>query len=87
MWIFTRHALRRLRERGYAPADVLAVVDGGVPALVFPSPREKSVDIYFGRVGEKYIMVPADRTKRTIITVRPMRKKEKEIFRKEMENG
>jgi hypothetical protein len=73
-----------MAERNYLRAEILAVLDGDVPAIVYPSPREASVDLYFGRVGAKFFMVPVDRIERTIITVRPMRKDEKTIFIREV---
>jgi len=38
----------------------------------------------FGQVGEKFLMIPVDRVKESIITVRPMRKAEKAIYLKEI---
>jgi hypothetical protein len=87
MWRFTKHCLERLSERGYAKDEVLSVLDGDVPSFVYPSPKEESVDLYFGRVGEKFLMIPVDRLNRTIITVRPMRKGEKENYLREVKNG
>lgn len=84
MWKFTRHAVERMKERGYLETDVLQVLEGDVPALVYPSPREETVDLYFGNAGDKFMMIPVDRVKETIITVRPMRKKEKAVYNKEV---
>jgi hypothetical protein len=85
MWRFTQHALQRMRERGFTPDEVLLVLNGEVPTLVYPSPRENTVDLFFGRVGEKYLMIPVDRGEETIITVRTMRKKERTIYHKEVD--
>ena len=62
------------------------VLNGDVPAIVYPSPKEDTVGLYFGRVWKKFLMIPVDRTTLSIITVRPMRKKEKEIFLKEIDH-
>ncbi len=70
MWRFTRHALDRMTERGYLETDVLQILEGDVPAYVYPSPREETVDLYFGCIGDKFMMIPVDRGKETIITVR-----------------
>jgi hypothetical protein len=87
MWHFTNHAKERMVERGYSQEEILMVVDGEVPSIVYGSPKEKTVDMYFGKVGGKFIMIPVDRTSRSIITVRAMRKGEKEIYIKEVNNG
>lgn len=86
MWKFTRHALERMKEREYLETDILKVLEGDVPVLVYPSPREETVDLYFGNVGYKFMMIPVDRENETIITVRPMRKNEKALFIQEVKN-
>ncbi len=43
--------------------------------------------MYFGKVGDKFLMIPVDRMTTSIITVRPMRKNEKDVFTKEVKNG
>ena len=84
MWNFTKHAHLRMKEREYLETDILQILEGDVSAVIYPSPREETVDLYFGRVGDKFIMIPVDRVKETIITVRPMRKSEKTVFIKEV---
>jgi hypothetical protein len=86
MWLFTQHVLLRMKERGYTHDEILMVINGEVPVIVYPSPREKTVDLYFGKVDDKYLMIPVDRVKKSIITARPMRKQEKMLFLKEVEN-
>jgi len=86
MWKFTNHVLTRMTERGYIRDELLMILEGDVPAIIFPSPKEVTVDLYFGCIGEKYLMIPVDRTTLAIITVRPMRKNEKILFIKEIEN-
>jgi hypothetical protein len=87
MWHFTKHCLERMIERGYGKDEVLCVLNGDVPSFVYPSPKEESVDMFFGRVGEKFMMIPVDRSSQAIITVRPMRKGEKENYLREVKNG
>jgi hypothetical protein len=86
MWIFSKHVLVRMKERGFTHDDILMILNGNVPTLVYPSPIEKTVDLYFGKTASGFIMIPVDRFKKTIITVRPMRKEEKIIFLKEIKN-
>jgi hypothetical protein len=87
MWYFTNHVKERMVERGYSQEEILMILDGEVPSIVYVSPKENTVDMYFGKVGGKFIMIPVDRTSRSIITVRAMRKGEKEIYIKEVDNG
>jgi broad-specificity NMP kinase len=86
MWHFTKHVRERMVERGYSQEEVLMVLDGEVPSIVYISPKENTVDMYFGKVGDKFIMIPVDRTSQSIITVRAMRKGEKELYMKEVNN-
>jgi hypothetical protein len=86
MWYFTKHVRERMIERGYSQEEVLMVLDGEVPSIVYVSPKENTVDMYFGKVGDKFIMIPVDRTNQSIITIRAMRKGEKELFMKEVNN-
>jgi hypothetical protein len=73
-----------MKERGFSPEEVLMILNGEVPTLIYPSPREKTVDLYFGRIGEKFAMIPVDRADESIITIRPMRKEEKAIYLREI---
>jgi len=86
MWHFTKHAQERMLERGYSQEEVLMVLDGEVPSIIYPSPKENTVDLYFGKIGEKFIMIPVDRTTQSIITIRAMRKGEKNQYMKEVKN-
>jgi hypothetical protein len=76
-----------MTERNYTRNEVLSVLDGDVPSVIYPSPKEDTVDLYYGKSGEKFMMIPVDRTTYSIITVRPMRKNEKHLFLKEVGNG
>jgi hypothetical protein len=53
-----------MRERGFTQEEILMVLDTGVPVLVYPSPRDETVDIYFGKAGDKFLMIPVDRIKK-----------------------
>lgn len=75
-----------MEERGFSKNEVLQILNGEVPAIIFPSPQDEMVDMYFGKVGEKFLMIPVDRESKSVITVRAMRKKEKEIFLSEVIN-
>jgi hypothetical protein len=86
MWKFTKHFLLRIDERNYTQDELLSVLNGDVPAIMYPSPREESVNLYYGQIGNKYLMIPVDIEKKTIITIRPMNKKEKSTFLKETSN-
>lgn len=84
MWQFTQHALLRMKERGYTENEILSVLNGEVPTYAYKNPKDGTVDLYFGQVGGKFVMIPANREKETIITIRPMHKKEREVYLKEV---
>jgi hypothetical protein len=87
MWKFSNHAKIRTGERGFSESDILKVLDEEIPSIVLQSPREDTVDLYFSKINTKYLLIVVDRMTHIIITVRPMRKNEKEQFEKEMTNG
>jgi hypothetical protein len=55
--------------------------------LIVQSPHDEAVDLYFGLVDSKWILVVANRVTKSLITVRPMRDKEKQIYKKEFDNA
>ena len=86
MWQFSRHILQRIEERGYNRGQILQVVNLEVNVLIVQSPHDEEVDLYFGLVDSKWILVVANRITKSLITVRPMRKKEKQLYSKEFGN-
>jgi transposase len=87
MWNFSNHAKTGTKERGFSTNDILKVLDEEIPSIVLQSPREDTVDLYFSKINTKYLLIVVDRITHVIITVRPMRKNEKDQFVKEMTNG
>lgn len=73
-------------ERGYDEVEILSVVENWVPIIINRSPIDESVDLYFGEIDKKYIVVVVNRHTKTFITVRPMSRKERKLFKKEFEN-
>ena len=86
MWKFSKHALNRIDERGYSQDSILKILKEEVPSIILPSPKEDSVDLYFSKIDQKYVLIVVDKYTYIVITVRPMRKKEKLVFIKEIEN-
>jgi hypothetical protein len=86
MWKFSNHALKRIDERGYSQDAILKILMDEFPSIRLASPREESVDLIFSTIGLKYLLIVVDKYSDTIITVRPMRKKEKTAFIKELGN-
>jgi hypothetical protein len=86
MWKFSRHIIQRAEERGYSREQILQIVNLEVNALIVKSPIDEEVDLYFGFVDSKYILVVADSKTKSLITARPMRDKEKIVYKKEFEN-
>jgi hypothetical protein len=87
MWKFTKHAQLRMAERNVTEEQILQILDGNVTSIVYQSPVDKEVDMYFGKTGNKCLMIPVNRTTRSVITVRPMRKNEKKLFMSEVQDG
>lgn len=87
MWRFTKHFRLRMSERGYSEFEVLSVLNGIVAVIIQPSRQDTEVHLYYGKVGLKYMMIAVNKETRSLITVRGMRKKEKEIFHKETGDG
>jgi hypothetical protein len=87
MWSFSAHAQIRMQERGFSAIDLLKVLQKEVHSIILPSPKDDTVDLYFSRIDKRYLLVVVDRITHIVITVRPMRRKEKDAFIKEIVNG
>ena len=81
---FLKHSLDRLDERKFSRESILSILNKEVDVVIYPSTRDEDIDLYFGKCGGKYILVVYNRQTSTIVTVRNMRKKEKEIFNEVM---
>jgi hypothetical protein len=78
--ICSRHSLERINERGFSKESILSIVNKETDVVVYPSTRDRDIDLYFGKDGSKYLLVVYNRKTGTIVTVRNMRKIEKDIF-------
>ena len=87
MWKFSKHILKRMKERDFSKDEILKVVNENVLVLIIESPRDESIDIYFGRVERKFIMVPVNKLTKNLITVRNMRKNEKKAYLEEIKHA
>jgi len=86
MWKFSKLALQRLEERGYSQDSILMVLREETQSIILSSPREESVDLYFCKIESRYLLIVTDKISQTVITARPMRKKEKQAFIARIEN-
>ncbi|MDM8564963.1 hypothetical protein QUF74_04855 [Candidatus Halobeggiatoa sp. HSG11] len=66
-----------MEERNFYDDELLQILNKNVTTIVVPSPKDKTVDLYFGKVKNKYIMVVVNRNTCNVVTVRNMRKNEK----------
>ena len=81
---FSKHSLDRLNERKFSRESIISILNKEVDVVIYPSTRDEDIDLYFGKCRGKYILVVYNRQTSTIVTVRNMRKKEKEIFNEVM---
>jgi uncharacterized DUF497 family protein len=86
MAIFSRHSLDRIKERGFSKESILTIVSKETDVIIYPSTRDTDIDLYFGKDGPKYLLVIFNKRTETIVTVRNMRKKEKNIFTEVIRN-
>ena len=86
MWCFSDHIKKRMDERGYDEIEILSIVEHWVPVIISRSPIDESVDMFFGETQKKYIVVIVNRYTKTLITARPMNRKERKLYKKEFEN-
>jgi hypothetical protein len=84
MYHFTHHCSVRIKEREISEEAVLQIIYKKVDVLIMPSDQDKDVDLYFGKIGEKYWLVVCDRYSNNIITVRRMRKQEKSLYERKL---
>ena len=87
MWKFSKHIIERIEERKITKEMVLSVVNREVDILIYPSPKDETIDLYFGKVNNVYFLVVANRETKNLVTVRNMRTNEKKVYREEFENG
>ena len=76
-----------MKERFFSAAEILKIVNEEIPAIILPSPQDEIVDLYFGKVGRKHLLVVVNRQTRNLITARNMSKNEKKHYYEEIENG
>ncbi|OHD64610.1 MAG: hypothetical protein A2176_09010 [Spirochaetes bacterium RBG_13_51_14] len=62
----------------------MSIVNKETGVIVYPSTRDRDIDLYFGKDGAKYLLMVYNRKTGTIVTVRNMRQKEKDIFNEVM---
>ena len=85
MWNFSKHISERIELRKISKEMILKIVNKEVNILVYESPQDETVDLYFGKVDKFYILVVVNRKTKNLITVRNMRINEKKIYKKEFE--
>jgi hypothetical protein len=80
MWSFSAHILKGIEERYISKNEILSIINNEVDILIVPSNRDKNVDLYFGKINKKYIMVVVNKETKCLITTRKMRKNEQIAF-------
>ena len=87
MWSFSDHIMERIEEREISGKEILSIVNNSVDIIIVPSSKDKTVDLYFGEINDKYIVVVVNRETNNLIITRKMRKNEKMVFNVEVKNG
>lgn len=86
MWIFSNHIEKRISERNILKNEILSIVNNDVDVLIIPSDRDNDIDLFFGFINNKYILVVANRITKVLVTTRKMRKNEVNAFKREVAN-
>ena len=73
-------------ERNISEESILEIVNGEADCVVYPSTRDEDLDLFFGRSEGRYLPVVVNRETGTLVTVRAVRKKEKQIFEEVMKS-
>lgn len=83
MWKFSKHIIERIDQRKITQEMALNIVNKEVNVLIYPSPKDSTVDLYFGKVDNVYVLVVVNRETKNLITVRNMRINEKKVYDEE----
>ncbi len=83
---FSKHIREWMSERAVPEHAVLEIVRGEVDCVMYPSTRDEDIDLYFGKADGRYLLVVLNRAMGTLVTVRDMRKREKQVFEEVMRN-
>jgi hypothetical protein len=86
MHTFSRHSLQRIVERGFSKESILSIINKETDVVVYPSTRDRDIDLYFGKAGAKHLLVVYNRKTGTIVTVRNMRQKEIDVYTEVMKH-
>jgi uncharacterized DUF497 family protein len=86
MWKFSNHIQIRMQERNISTDEILSILNLQVNVLIISSDRDKDVDLYFGKINQKYILVVINKSNKNLITTRRMRKSEIKVYNEEIKN-
>ncbi len=73
--------MEKMLERNISRSEIELIVNMEIEVLVYPSSRDSDLDLYYGCIGDKYLMVVHNRVNDNLITTRAMRKDEKRLFK------
>ena len=80
MYTYSKHILQRILERDISIEDIEAIVSGQVNTIQFNSNRDENVCLILGFIGTRGLVVVLNHVTNVLITVRPMRDNEKQLF-------
>ena len=80
MYTYSQHILQRIAERDISIEEIDAVVSGQVNTVQYKSNRDLEVSLVLGFIGTRGLVVVVNHVTNVLITVRPMRDNEKQLF-------
>lgn len=79
-YTYSFHVLDRMKERQISANEIEMLLSNDVDVIKLPSEKDKNIELILGFVFGKGIVLIVNTKTKNIVTVRRMRKKEKELF-------
>jgi hypothetical protein len=73
---FSIHAIQRMKERNISQQEVLELLSLSEWVWIYPSDQDDLIDLCFGCVNFRYLLVAINRVSFNIVTVRQMSRQE-----------
>lgn len=80
-YIYSKHIKQRMEERNISLEEVEYLLFSNENILIIPSKQDKEIDLMFGQIRKKHLMIAVNRDSGRLVTVRPMRNNEKKLLK------